>query len=834
MNSVLAVVLLALAPVLGAGAEGCEQRVARYLELLAAYRAGDDLLASDLSAAARELCSECERCDAEDVATFYMSLAPEGRAAGLVADAEFLELYGAVLSAGSEGLAGEDWARERERLLAELHALAARARVAADFVPAARALSLAARLEVERLELDPELSPREQDAAAERASQAAREADSLFELAGQLTPRLEPLWVDARIELARAHLGAAHAGFARVLEISTRVANDEYREHALRGQLALARSVGDALREERLLARLATFRDPRSSWPLARDWSARLLSLDHAEEALEFLELTRPPPGAHELDRLEWDLSVGACLLRMGEAVEARAHLERAAAGVPSEAALLALGQLALEEGRGFELRDLLDDPERLEGFSPRGRAEALRILGEERLSSGDAAGAVGELEASLELARNWRAGVVERTAGDGLGPGVIESVFGEWAGLHTLALLAEAHVLEGHPLEALRRIAGDHANSLREARRASLRPGDGGTYVSAELHERDLAAWIDRAELGLVGWVLGADFGVVVHAWREDGELHALAARVPHGRAAIADATRRLREATISTDPGWIQLEARALRRALFPGAVVASLVRRARARGPDARLFALVHGPLERLPLELLPIDDGGRALDELLTICLLPGLPDATPPEPVTARELSSWNLLGAPPAAGELAELPGARLELRAIAALHAESRVHSGSSFRLVELERAIGEPRALHVATHLVRGDGGAGDLALVAAGGERLEATRIRALASALPLVVLPACETGGGAFVDGQGLHGVARAFLAAGARGLVVTGWPVEDMPARRFGVAFHQALVAGLRPSAAVRTGRQALRDAGAGPADWAAFHFIGAD
>ena len=103
-----------------------------------------------------------------------------------------------------------------------------------------------------------------------------------------------------------------------------------------------------------------------------------------------------------------------------------------------------------------------------------------------------------------------------------------------------------------------------------------------------------------------------------------------------------------------------------------------------------------------------------------------------------------------------------------------------------------------------------------------------------MRAIARPLPLVVLPACETGGGAFVDAQGLHGLARAFLESGTRDLLVTLWPVQDDPARRFSVALHRALLDGAAPAQAARRARQALREAGLGPAEWAAFRALGVD
>jgi CHAT domain-containing protein len=805
-------------------AQDCAQWTDTFRSALAQVREGDAAARGVLSASAEALCAECARCDAREVATYYLALEGEARERGLAAEARFGELFAAVQSAGREGLVGPDWARERERILRELRALAGSAASEPDFVPAARALALAARLEVERLS---GASAADDAERAERAGEEARAALELYRRAGLVTPRLEPLWLVARLDLAAGRRADARAGFAEVARLAAAVAADDWREHGLRGLVELAREAGDARAQDRLLAELASFRSPRESWPLARDWAARLLAEDHAEEALDFLERTAPGEAAHARDRAEWELCAGAALLRLGDSEAARALLESAAERAPGEVAVLALAQLALEEQRGFEVQALLAAPGRLESLSPAARAEAHRILGEERLRAGDAAGALPELERSLAIAFEWR-----RSLAGGLDDAqeqdtVLESVFGEWAGLHTLALAAEALRREDRALEALRRIAEGHSLSLREARAgaAGLRARALGR-APGEIGEDDLAAWIGSSELGLVGWVLGADFGVVALAWSgADGSVVAHAARVDVGRAEVAEAARRMREAALAGDGARLAREGHAVRAALLPDSLLAPLLERARRLGRDARLIALVHGPLERLALEALPLEHGGL-LDDALVLAALPGLPDARPGNVADAP--AQWTLLGAARASEAHAELPGAARELEELGTLHPQAERAAGAEFTRARLAAALASGRALHLATHLVEDEHG--ELALVADDGLWTTAD-VRSGAAPSPLIVLTACESAGGAWVDGQGLHGLARALLESGTRALVVTAWPVADEPARAFGVAFHRALLAGAAPARAARDARAALRAAGVPASEWAAFRAL---
>jgi CHAT domain-containing protein len=68
--------------------------------------------------------------------------------------------------------------------------------------------------------------------------------------------------------------------------------------------------------------------------------------------------------------------------------------------------------------------------------------------------------------------------------------------------------------------------------------------------------------------------------------------------------------------------------------------------------------------------------------------------------------------------------------------------------------------------------------------------------------------LVYLSACETAVGPARFAEGLPGLQRAFLRAGARSVIATLWPVEDLYAGEFAKDFYRRYTAGTPASQAL--------------------------
>ena len=75
--------------------------------------------------------------------------------------------------------------------------------------------------------------------------------------------------------------------------------------------------------------------------------------------------------------------------------------------------------------------------------------------------------------------------------------------------------------------------------------------------------------------------------------------------------------------------------------------------------------------------------------------------------------------------------------------------------------------------------------------------------------------MVVLSACETGLGEVAKGEGLIGLARGFLYAGAESLVVTLWTVPDQSSKELMVRFYRHLLSGHSKAEALRQAKLEL-------------------
>ena len=88
--------------------------------------------------------------------------------------------------------------------------------------------------------------------------------------------------------------------------------------------------------------------------------------------------------------------------------------------------------------------------------------------------------------------------------------------------------------------------------------------------------------------------------------------------------------------------------------------------------------------------------------------------------------------------------------------------------------------------------------------------------------------LVVLSACETGLGEIHVGEGVFGLRRAFVLAGAKTLVMSLWKVPDQQTQELMVDFYSRILAGRGCAEALREAQLALKAKYPDPLYWGAF------
>jgi tetratricopeptide (TPR) repeat protein len=258
--------------------------------------------------------------------------------------------------------------------------------------------------------------------------------------------------------------------------------------------------------------------------------------------------------------------------------------------------------------------------------------------------------------------------------------------------------------------------------------------------------------------------------------------------------------------------------------------------------------------------------PTARAGRAKGGLLSWLLGRGRPGTacepgTPPAPAVAAPATGRHSRDLDRAAGA-SRLPGTRAEGEQIAAL---LRVKPWLEEDVLEVRvKGVRSPRVLHLATHgfflrdqpREQARAGAADRlpadyenpllrsGLLLAGyntwlaGGRLSPEAEDGILTAedvagmdlldTDLVVLSACDTGLGEVRIGEGVFGLRRAFVVAGAKTLVMSLWKVPDQQTQQLMVDFYRRLRAGVPRQAALRQAQLALKARYPDPYYWGAF------
>jgi CHAT domain-containing protein len=254
-----------------------------------------------------------------------------------------------------------------------------------------------------------------------------------------------------------------------------------------------------------------------------------------------------------------------------------------------------------------------------------------------------------------------------------------------------------------------------------------------------------------------------------------------------------------------------------------------------------PNQPVIVLPQGELFLVPFAALP-NPQGQPLIEKHTLAIAPSIQTLEFTQAIAKRPKSQGTVVvvGDPkmPEFGgaTLAPLPGARQEAITIGKLLKTAPIlgeQATKSFVLQQMPSA----KILHFATHglldTVQGDI-PGAIALAPSGKDSglLSSGEIFDLKlNNADLVVLSACDTGRGE-ITGDGVVGLSRSFVAAGAPSVLVSLWAVDDGSTGELMSEFYRQLQTQPNKAQALRQAMLKIRKQRPEPFHWAAFTLIG--
>ncbi|MEM7000571.1 MAG: CHAT domain-containing protein, partial [Pseudomonadota bacterium] len=181
---------------------------------------------------------------------------------------------------------------------------------------------------------------------------------------------------------------------------------------------------------------------------------------------------------------------------------------------------------------------------------------------------------------------------------------------------------------------------------------------------------------------------------------------------------------------------------------------------------------------------------------------------------------------------------LSNLPSTEEEAQTIQQLFPEGKIWLRTQSTEAALRQtALDNFDMLHIAAHTVLNHRFPDRSALILGAGAEsedglLQAREIAALNLEAKLVVLASCQSAGGREVGGEGVIGLSRAFLVAGADAVLASLWPIRDDHAATFFKHFYQNLAQEMPVRKALHLAQATLRDAKFPMEAWGGYVLIG--
>lgn len=239
------------------------------------------------------------------------------------------------------------------------------------------------------------------------------------------------------------------------------------------------------------------------------------------------------------------------------------------------------------------------------------------------------------------------------------------------------------------------------------------------------------------------------------------------------------------------------------------------------------------IADGPLHHLPFAVLRNPED-RTLIELMAIRMVPSLGH---PASVAGGARLAMISAGGLVRELNLPPLPGVKVELQQVQTAVSAANIPTLEANDSASFAKGLKRADIVHFAGHAVLNDRYPLLSRLVLAGADRDEwvtAERLGTLGPIAPrLVFLSACSTQSGRSFGGEGPASLARSFIAAGAREVVASLWPVVDGTTPELVAAFYRSWAQSADAAEALRTAVLAqIRERKSTPEQWAAWVVVG--
>ena len=367
---------------------------------------------------------------------------------------------------------------------------------------------------------------------------------------------------------------------------------------------------------------------------------------------------------------------------------------------------------------------------------------------------------------------------------------------------------------------QAYKKLLRERANVLEAIKGQSLEFA--ATTTVATVPVRRIAQRLP-ADTALISYFLGKDKSIIWVVVR--GNVHAVSIKI--GQRMLAGLVSDYREAISSMQDMLFKDLGRRLSRLLIEPV-------RSRLNGVS-RLLIVPSGSLHYLPFSSLPLGNN-RYLVQDYTITILPNASSLFFLDKAVTRNTDSLLALGNPDRGKEVPPLAFAEKEVQSISGEFAAAEVFTGPEAKesILKDKHLIGTG-VIHIAAH------GRYDIRnplksalLLAKDGKNdgnLETFEIFSLSMNPGLVVLSACESGVGKVEGGDEVQSLNRAFLYAGAGGVMASLWSVSDQSTFRLMTTFYDQLKKS-PPAEALRKAQIRLMATDPSPFYWAPFYLTG--